>query len=75
VGPFDTQTACDGAFADPAKFNARVKLFWMGAGTAEAQLHENIDGAVDALRKSGVRPEVLRVARNGHTSGRPGDAI
>jgi enterochelin esterase family protein len=55
VGPFDTQTAYDGAFADPAKFNARVKLFWMGAGTAEAQLHENIDGAVDALRKSGVR--------------------
>ena len=55
AGPFDTKTAYDGAFADPAKFNARVKLFWIGAGTAEAQLHENIDGAVDALRKSGVR--------------------
>ena len=55
VGPFDPKTAYDGAFADPPKFNARLKLFWLGAGTAEAQLHENIVGALDALRKSGVR--------------------
>ena len=66
VGPFDTHTAYDGAFADPAKFNARVKLFWIGAGTAEAQLYENIDGAVDALRKSGVRLRYFESSGTAH---------
>jgi len=56
VGPFDTRTAYDGAFSDPATFNERVRLLWIGAGTAEeAQMRESVRGAVDALRKSGVR--------------------
>ena len=55
VGAFDTKTAYDGAFSDPAKFNDRVKLLWLGAGTAEQTLQQSISGAVEALRKSGVR--------------------
>src|SRR5260370_12094476 len=57
AGPFDAKTAYDGAFADPAKFNARVKLFWRGAGSAETPLHQDIVGAVDALPTSDPRLE------------------
>jgi hypothetical protein len=28
--PFDTHTAYEGAFSDPAAFNSRVKLLWLG---------------------------------------------
>ena len=54
-GPFDAKHAYDGVFADPVRFNERVKLLWLGAGTAEGELHANVSGAVDALRRSGVR--------------------
>jgi enterochelin esterase-like enzyme len=52
--PFDPSTAYDGAFADPAKFNARVRLLWFGVGTAESFM-PGIGGAVEALKKSGIR--------------------
>jgi enterochelin esterase-like enzyme len=52
--PFDPSTAYHGAFADPAKFNGRVRLLWFGVGTAES-LMPGIDAAVAALRKSGIR--------------------
>ncbi|HXO65335.1 MAG TPA: alpha/beta hydrolase-fold protein [Steroidobacteraceae bacterium] len=52
--PFDPATGYDGAFADPAKFNARVRLLWFGVGTAESFM-PGIDGAVAALKKSGIR--------------------
>ena len=56
VGPFDTSTAFDGAFGNPGQFNKRVKLFWLGAGTAEGEpIHSSVSGAVEALRASGVR--------------------
>ena len=51
---FDTKTAFDGAFADPQAFNKRVKLFWLGVGTEEAQFRTGIKGAADALRGAGV---------------------
>jgi enterochelin esterase family protein len=53
---FDTKTAYGGAFADPSAFNKRVKLLWLGVGTAESdQFRTGIGGAVDALRGAGVR--------------------
>jgi enterochelin esterase family protein len=56
VGPFDARTACYGAFADPRRFNERVRLLWLGAGTAEEErLHSSVASAVDALRANGVR--------------------
>jgi len=54
-GPFDTKTAYDGLFADPAKFNREVKLLWLGVGSEEAQLHASISDAAAALRDSGIR--------------------
>jgi enterochelin esterase-like enzyme len=55
-GPFDTKTAYDGAFSNAAAFNSRVKLFWLGVGTAEPELFRiGIGGAAEALKVAGVQ--------------------
>lgn len=56
VGPqgFDPKTSYGGAFADPAAFNKRFRLLWMGVGTDEAQFRPAISAAAQALRSSGV---------------------
>lgn len=51
---FDTKTAYDGAFSDPAAFNSRVKLLWIGVGTEEGRLYAGIKDAADALKAAGV---------------------
>jgi len=57
TGPrFDPRTAYDGAFADPAAFNKRVKLLWLGAGTAEPErMRIGISSAAQALQAAGIR--------------------
>jgi enterochelin esterase-like enzyme len=53
---FDAKTAYAGAFADPAAFNQRVKLLWLGVGTAEPALfRDGIGTAAKALKAAGVR--------------------
>jgi enterochelin esterase-like enzyme len=55
-GPFDTKTAYEGAFSNPSAFNSRVKLLWLGVGTAEPELFRSgIGGAVLALKAAGMR--------------------
>ena len=54
-GKFDPKTAYDGLFSDPEKFNQRVKLLWLGAGTEEKELHARVSDVADALRRSGVQ--------------------
>ena len=54
--PFDTQTAYEGAFANPSAFNRRVKLLWLGVGTAEPErFRAGIGAAARALHAAGVR--------------------
>ena len=54
--PFDTQTAYEGAFSSPSAFNSRVKLLWLGVGTAESErFRASIGGAAEALKAAGVR--------------------
>ena len=65
--PFDSKTAYGGAFAEAATFNRRVKLFWLGVGTAEPdQFRNGIGGAVEALRKAGVRLEYFESSGTAH---------
>jgi enterochelin esterase-like enzyme len=65
--PFDAKTAYGSAFADPAAFNKRVKLLWLGVGTKEAdQFRNGIGGAVAALRKAGVRVEYFESSGTAH---------
>lgn len=52
---FDAKTAYEGAFADPAEFNKKVKLLWLGVGSAESPMfRDSIGGAVTALQRAGV---------------------
>jgi enterochelin esterase family protein len=65
--PFDAATAYGGVFADPATFNKRVKLLWLGVGTAEpAQFRNGIGAAVEALRKAGVRLQYFESSGTAH---------
>jgi enterochelin esterase-like enzyme len=50
----DVRTAYDGAFADPGSFNRRVKLLWLGAGSAEPDWQPGIKAAADALNGAGI---------------------
>ena len=34
-GTFDPKTTCNGAFVDPAAFNKKVKLLFLGIGSVE----------------------------------------
>jgi enterochelin esterase-like enzyme len=55
-GPFDAKTAYEGAFANPSAFNSRVKLLWLGVGTAEPDMfRDGIGRAAQALKAAGVR--------------------
>jgi enterochelin esterase-like enzyme len=65
--PFDAKTAYGGAFADPLAFNKRVKLLWLGVGTAEADdFRAETGDVVKALRKAGVRVEYFESNGTAH---------
>src|SRR3954469_7157642 len=49
-GP-DMKTICGGAFADPAAFNSKIKVLFLGIGAAEGPGTKNFS---DALTKAGV---------------------
>jgi enterochelin esterase-like enzyme len=66
-GRFDTNTAYEGAFSEPARFNERVKLLWLGVGSAEPEeFRASISGAVDTLRAAGVRLVYFESAGTAH---------
>ncbi|HUA57160.1 MAG TPA: alpha/beta hydrolase-fold protein [Verrucomicrobiae bacterium] len=50
-GTFDAKTTCGGAFADSGAFNKKVKLLFLGIGSAEGQGTKNFS---DALTSAGI---------------------
>jgi len=54
-GSFDTATAYDGVFRDANAFNKKVKLLWLGAGTAEERIHANTVAIHEALDRGGIK--------------------
>jgi enterochelin esterase family protein len=50
-GAFDPATTCGGAFADPAAFNAKVKVLFLSTGSVEGP---HVKQFSDALTKAGV---------------------
>jgi enterochelin esterase family protein len=48
---FDPKTSCGGAFADAAEFNSKVKLLFLGIGSAEGPGTKNFS---EALTKAGI---------------------
>ena len=51
----DLDTAYNGVFKDAAAFNTRVRLLWMGAGTAEAALMKRLEESGKLLTDRGIR--------------------
>lgn len=54
-GGLDPQSSYNGAFRDSAAFNAQVKLFWLGTGTAEPRAMQAVKDIASALDGIGVR--------------------
>ncbi len=51
-GPFDAKTSCGGAFADPAAFNAKVKVLFLSTGSLEGPRVKQFS---DALTAAGIK--------------------
>jgi enterochelin esterase-like enzyme len=62
----DLKTAYDGVFGDAAAFNARVRLFWLGAGTAEERLYTAGKAMHEALDKAGIKNVWFEVPGTAH---------
>jgi enterochelin esterase family protein len=52
---FDPASAYDGAFRDAPAFNKKVKLLWLGAGTAEERFHTSATAMHEALKTAGIK--------------------
>jgi enterochelin esterase family protein len=52
---FEVATSYDGAFRDAAAFNQKVKLLWLGAGTAEERIHTSTLAMHEALDRAGIK--------------------
>jgi enterochelin esterase family protein len=55
-GEFDAKTAYNGVLADPAAFNKRVKLVWVGIGTKEPEMmYKGVNSFHNALTQAGIK--------------------
>jgi len=54
----DTKTACNGVFADPAAFEKKVHLLWLGVGTEEP---ENMREGIRRLHKSLLEANIQHI--------------
>lgn len=53
--PFDPKTAHNGVMADAAAFNRKVRLLWLGIGTAEPKrMYDSVKNYHQALEKAGI---------------------
>ena len=54
--PFDPKTAHGGVMADADEFNKKVRVLWLGIGTAEPQrMYEGVKNYHEALEKAGIK--------------------
>jgi len=63
---FDPKTSFEGVFREAATFNQKVKLFWLGAGTAEVQFHQNMLAMHETLDRAGIRHVVYSTPETDH---------
>jgi enterochelin esterase-like enzyme len=55
-GTFDPQTAHKGVMADADAFNKKVRLVWLGIGTAESKrMYDGVKNYHEALEKAGIK--------------------
>lgn len=51
----DLKTAHNGVMADAGEFNKKVRLVWLGIGTAEGRMFDGIKRYHEALEKAGIK--------------------
>src|SRR5262249_58282421 len=66
IGTFDARTADHGAFRNPAAFHAKVRLLWLGAGTAEERFLGNVRKMHESLEGAGIRHVVFESPGTAH---------
>jgi enterochelin esterase-like enzyme len=66
LGGFDVTTSYGGALRDAEAFNKRVRLLWLGAGTAEERFAANVKAVHGALDKAGVKHVVFESQGTAH---------
>jgi len=54
LGPIDVATDYNGVFANAAAFNKRVRLLWLGVGTAD-NAHPRLKAVHESLEKAGIK--------------------
>jgi enterochelin esterase-like enzyme len=55
-GPLNPKSAHDGVMADADAFNRKVRLVWLGIGTAEPQrMYESVKNYHEGLEKAGIK--------------------
>jgi enterochelin esterase-like enzyme len=64
--PFDPKTAHGGVMADADAFNKKVRLVWLGIGTAEGRMFEGIKNYHQALEKAGIKHTYYESPGTGH---------
>lgn len=63
---FDVKTSFGGSLADAAAFNKKVRLLWIGAGTAEERMHQGALDLHQALEKGGVHSVLFESPGTAH---------
>jgi len=54
--PFDPKTAHNGVMADASEFNKKVRVLWLGIGTAEPKrMYDSVKSYHEALQKAGIK--------------------
>ena len=66
LGGFDVTTSYGGALRDAEAFNKRVRLLWLGAGTAEERFAASVKAVHGALDKAGVKHVVFESQGTAH---------
>jgi enterochelin esterase-like enzyme len=54
-GPVDMKTVHGGVMADAEAFNKKMRILWIGVGSAEGRIYDSLKGYHEALEKHGVR--------------------
>jgi enterochelin esterase family protein len=65
-GGFDVKTSYNGAFGDAAAFNKKVRLLWLGAGSAEERFAAGVKAMHAAFDKAGVNHAVFESPGTSH---------
>jgi enterochelin esterase-like enzyme len=66
IAKFDAATSYNGALRDADAFNKKVRLFWLGAGSAEERFAAGMKAMHATLEKAGIKHVVFESAGTSH---------